>query len=150
VSSGAVQNSPRDLAAVIYAAKSTEDKHGSITTQIADCEALAARDGITVVGTYSDEAVSAYKRDRGPGLAAALEHAERDGCALVVQHSDRLARGDGKQARHLVEIALWALKADVTIRARTTRRSAICSTRSSPGNATTRTRRASRTPPGRA
>ena len=38
------------------------------------------------------------------------------GAELWVQHSDRLARGDGKLARHVVEIALWANKADVTIR----------------------------------
>jgi hypothetical protein len=35
---------------------------------------------------------------------------------LIVQHSDRLARGDGRQARHLVEIALWARKTGVKIR----------------------------------
>lgn len=29
--------------AVIYAAKSTEDKHGSIPTQFQDCRQLAAR-----------------------------------------------------------------------------------------------------------
>jgi hypothetical protein len=47
--------------------------------------------------------------------AAAL--AATDGaCELWVQHSDRLARGDGKLARHVVEIALWAIKADVKIR----------------------------------
>ena len=57
-----------------------------------------------VVGEYSDEAASAYKGDRGPELAAALEHAERIGATLIVQHSDRLARGDGKQARHLAEL----------------------------------------------
>jgi hypothetical protein len=33
-----------------------------------------------------------------------------------VQHSDRIARGAGKTARHVVEVALWAGKADVTIR----------------------------------
>jgi hypothetical protein len=34
---------------------------------------------------------------------------------LCVQHSDRLARGDGHSARHTVEIALWALKREVKI-----------------------------------
>jgi hypothetical protein len=38
------------------------------------------------------------------------------GAELWVQHSDRLARGDGHSARHTVEIALWALKRDVKIR----------------------------------
>ena len=35
---------------------------------------------------------------------------------LWAQHSDRLARGDGRTARHAVEIALWALKRDVRVR----------------------------------
>ena len=34
---------------------------------------------------------------------------------MIVDHSDRLARGDGKKAKHLVEYAIWAIKADVTI-----------------------------------
>jgi DNA invertase Pin-like site-specific DNA recombinase len=74
-----------------------------------------------IVAEFFDEAVSAFKRSRGPGLAEALretealasEHGEAE---LWVQHGDRLARGDGRRARHLVEIALWALKADVTVR----------------------------------
>jgi hypothetical protein len=35
---------------------------------------------------------------------------------LWVQHSDRLARGDGIVARHMVELALWALKAGIKVR----------------------------------
>ena len=35
---------------------------------------------------------------------------------LWAQHSDRLARGDGRSARHAVEIALWALKREVRVR----------------------------------
>ena len=35
---------------------------------------------------------------------------------LWVQHSDRLARGDGIVARHMVELALWAWKVGVKIR----------------------------------
>jgi DNA invertase Pin-like site-specific DNA recombinase len=106
--------------AVLYGAKSTEDAHGSIPTQLADGRALAERHGWEVVAERQDEAFSAYSGDRGPGLAAAMALCERiaaeDGvAALVVQHSDRLARGDGKTARHLVEIALWALKHDVKI-----------------------------------
>jgi site-specific DNA recombinase len=34
---------------------------------------------------------------------------------LIVQHCDRLAPGDGKQARHLIEIVLWALKTGVEL-----------------------------------
>lgn len=43
----------------------------------------------------------------------AEELAKDDGLAeLWALHSDRLARGDGRSARHAVEIALWALKQD--------------------------------------
>ena len=45
-----------------------------------------------------------------------MAHAEREGSALIVQHSDRLARGDGDRAQHLVEIVLWARKAGVTLK----------------------------------
>ena len=78
---------------------------------------MGREQGWTVEAVYSDEAASAWSGDRGPQLARAMEHAERIApCVLVVQHSDRLARGDGKQARHLVEIVTWAIGADVTIR----------------------------------
>jgi len=107
--------------AVIYAAKSTEDKHGSIGTQIEDGRQLAASECMNVVDTFADEAKSAFSGDRGPELAAALATCERvakecGSCVLIVQHSDRLARGDARTAKHLVEYALWAIKADVTIR----------------------------------
>lgn len=107
--------------AVIYAAKSTEDKKGSIQTQIADGHALAEREGLTVVGVYQDEAFSAFHGDRGPGLAEAIAHcealtAEGEAINLIVQHSDRLARGDAKHAKHLIEYALWAIKTGIRIR----------------------------------
>lgn len=104
------------MRAVIYAAKSTADEHGSIPTQLADCRAMAERKGWEVVGEYKDEAKSAFTGDRGAELAAALAECERlSPCALIVQHSDRLARGDAKQARHLIEVVLWALKHDVQL-----------------------------------
>lgn len=105
------------MKAIVYAAKSTEDIRGSIPTQLEDGRAMAAREGWEVTCEYVDEAVSAWTGDRGPGLAAALGHAERiSPCVLVVQHSDRLARGDGRTARHLGEIYFWALKTGVEIR----------------------------------
>ena len=71
---------------------------------------MAEREGWEVAGEYADEAVSAWRGDRGPELASALEHAAREAPAvLIVQHSDRLARGDGRQARHLAELYFWAL-----------------------------------------
>jgi site-specific DNA recombinase len=101
--------------AVLYAAKSTDDKHGSIPTQLDDARRLAKRDGFEVVAEFSDEAASAFKGNRGPGLAQALAKAEELGAALIVQHSDRLARGDGSQAQHLVELVLRARKAGVRL-----------------------------------
>ena len=78
---------------------------------------MAARERWEVAGEYADEAVSAWTGDRGPQLAAAMGHAELLApCVLVVQHSDRLARGDGRTARHLGEIYFWAIKAGVELR----------------------------------
>ena len=102
--------------AILYAAKSTEDIHGSIPTQLEDGQRLAEQEGLEVINEYFDEAASAYSGDRGPELAAALEHAERLGGSLIVQHSDRLARGDGKQARHLAELFFVANRIGVTLR----------------------------------
>ena len=110
------------IACVIYAAKSSEDLRGSIPGQLAECRTtIATHPERTVAAEYVDEAFSAYTGDRGPGLVDAMAHAEdlaeEQGLAeLWVQHSDRLARGDGHLARHTVEIALWALKRGVKIR----------------------------------
>jgi DNA invertase Pin-like site-specific DNA recombinase len=107
---------------VIYSAKSTEDVRGSLATQMTDCrDAASAAGGREIVAEYHDEAVSGFNRSRGPGLSAALAQVqalahEHGSAELWTQHSDRLARGDGRSARHLVEIALWALKAGVSIR----------------------------------
>jgi DNA invertase Pin-like site-specific DNA recombinase len=106
--------------AVVYAAKSTADEHGSIATQLADGRRLAGRGRWNVAAEYSDEAASAYSGDRGLGLASAMAHAEQlarehGRCALVVQHSDRLARGDGRSAKHLIEYTLWAIKNGVRL-----------------------------------
>lgn len=109
------------LPAVIYAAKSTDDKHGSIPTQLADCRAMAEREDWEVVAECHDEGKSAYSGNRGQGLAdararaveVAAEHGE---CVLVVQHSDRLARGDGLLADHLGELYFWARRNGVRLR----------------------------------
>lgn len=106
--------------AVVYAAKSTGDPHGSIDTQLAEGNDLARREGWQVVAQYSDEAASAYSGNRGPSLTRALAECEslcaiHGSCALIVQHSDRLARGDGREARHLIEIVIWAIKRDIQL-----------------------------------
>ena len=105
---------------VIYAAKSTKDKHDSIPTQLEDCRKLSEREGWEVVSEFSDEGFSAYSGNRGRGLSDAMAECERlvgehGTCALLVQHSDRLARGDGHVARHVVEFTLWSIKTRVRI-----------------------------------
>lgn len=102
--------------AILYAAKSTVDKKGSNRTQLADAREMAEREGLQIVGEYTDEDASAYHGNRGPGLAAALDHAERVGGSVIVQHSDRLARGDGVQARHLVQLVLEAKQRGIRLR----------------------------------
>jgi DNA invertase Pin-like site-specific DNA recombinase len=100
------------IPAVIYAAKSTEDTHGSIPTQLEDCGALADRERWEVVGEFSDEAFSAFSGNRGPDLdraktLAAATAAERGRCLLVAQDADRFARGAGDApgaADHLGEV----------------------------------------------
>ncbi|MCW3033353.1 MAG: hypothetical protein JWM60_1698 [Solirubrobacterales bacterium] len=110
------------VSCVIYAAKSSEDRRGSIPDQLQECRELVGVDSDReLVGEYSDERFSAYRGNRGPGLVEAMRHAEElafeNGRAeLWVQHSDRLARGDGVRARHAVEIGLWALKRGVDVR----------------------------------
>lgn len=106
--------------AVLYAAKSTADPKGSIPNQLREGREQAAEEKRAVVAEFSEAKQSAYSGDRGPELLAARAEAERliaqhGECALIIQHSDRLARGDGKKAAHLVEYALWGIKAGVKI-----------------------------------
>lgn len=102
--------------AILYAAKSTKDEKGSNATQLADGEAFAKAAGMPVEGCYADENESAYHGNRGPELEAALNHAERVGGSVIVQHSDRLARGDGVKARHLVQLVLEAMARGINLR----------------------------------
>lgn len=87
--------------AILYAAKSTEDKRDSIPEQLEDCREMAAENGWAVVGEYDDEGFSAYSRNRGKDWARAQEHAVRvaaetgQTCMLVAQAHDRFARGAG-------------------------------------------------------
>ncbi len=109
-------------ACVIYGAKSSPDERGSIADQIQRCREYAAQQAWDVEEVHTDEAASAYSSSRGPGLAAAKEAAariaaERGGCVLLAYASDRLARGDGEQAAHLVEVFLWARRSGVTLAA---------------------------------
>lgn len=110
--------------AVLYAAKSTEDRHGSIPDQLARTSALATAMAWDVHDRFSDEGFSAYSRNRGPGLqqakAKAVELAALHGtCNLVALHSDRIARGAGDApgaAEHLVEVVAFLRRHGVILR----------------------------------
>jgi DNA invertase Pin-like site-specific DNA recombinase len=109
--------------AIVYAAKSTADPHGSIPTQLADARAMAEREGWTVEGEYRDEAFSAWSGNRGPGLAAAREQAaalarDHGTAILVAQDADRFARGSGDApgaADHLGELFFAMKRAGVEL-----------------------------------
>ena len=105
-------NHPSKIPAILYAAKSTEDRHGSIPDQLGDCRAMAEREGWQVLGEFKDEGFSAYSGNRGPGLrrakqAAAKAAEGRGRCVLVAQDGDRFARGAGDEpgaADHLFQV----------------------------------------------
>jgi DNA invertase Pin-like site-specific DNA recombinase len=107
--------------AVIYAAKSTADPRGSIPTQLADARAAALAEGREIAAEHHDEAASAFKCNRGQGLTDAKDAAirlaaERGSAELWVQHSDRLARGDGITADHLAEVWFALRRGGVRLR----------------------------------
>jgi site-specific DNA recombinase len=110
---------------VIYAAKSTQDKHRSIDTQLDDGREKSAEEDWEVVGVFTDEKFSAYSGNRGKGLQEAKELAisvarERgEVCMLLAQASDRFARGEGDKpgaADALIEIWHQLRRADVHLR----------------------------------
>lgn len=105
---------------VSYAAKSNKDDVDSLPSQHKQNYEWAAGRGEQVVASFQDEA-SGFKGSRGPGLQRAKDHCERlaaDGVpvGLVVAVSDRLARGDGRAAAHLVEHVLWARQHNIEIK----------------------------------
>jgi DNA invertase Pin-like site-specific DNA recombinase len=102
--------------AILYGAKSTEDKRGSIPTQLKQAREMAEGEGRPVVDEFFDEDESAYYGNRGAELEAALNRAELIGAQVFVQHSDRLARGDGVLARHLVQLVLEARARGIRLR----------------------------------
>jgi hypothetical protein len=80
-----------------------------------------AEGGRRVLAERWDENASAYTGNRGPGLAdakrLAIEAAAEYGRAeLWVQHSDRLARGDGLTADHLAEVFFEMRRQGVRLR----------------------------------
>jgi site-specific DNA recombinase len=123
-SEGAAMDTEPTLPAIVYAAKSTEDKHGSIPDQLLKTRRLCENEDWPMLGEFSDEGFSAYSGNRGPGLedakAKAIElAAEHGGCLLVALHSDRVARGAGDEpgaADHLVEVVAHLRRHGVRLR----------------------------------
>src|SRR4051812_28034323 len=103
----------RGAPAILYGAKSTQDRRRSLKTQLEDAREFAEQNGWTVLAEYKDEGFSAFSGNRGPGLRAAEEHAARLAaeagvpCMLVAQAADRFARGAGDApdaSDHLIEV----------------------------------------------
>jgi len=99
--------------AILYAAKSTQDRRRSTKTQLEDAREFAEEQGWVILAEYRDEGFSAYSKNRGPSLRAAEDHAARAAveaghpCMLVAQAPDRFARGAGDApgaTDHLVEV----------------------------------------------
>lgn len=82
-------------AAVIYA-RISEDRVGAglgVDRQLSDCRELAARLGIEIVGTFSDNDLSAYSGKPRPGYRALLKALEAGSATVVLAwHTDRLHR----------------------------------------------------------
>jgi site-specific DNA recombinase len=80
--------------AAIYARFSTDlQTEKSIEDQIALCRTAAARDGLSVIGTYQDSAASGASLHGRPGLQRLLADARAKGFdVLLVEAFDRIAR----------------------------------------------------------
>ena len=105
--------------AVIYAARSKDEEPGKDSTgdQVAAIEKQL--DDRTVIGAPHIDHASGFKRDRGPGLEAAIAAAVAAAPSeLWVFHSSRLARGSGEQeeARSLMELLVYLRRHGVTVR----------------------------------
>ena len=105
---------------VVYAAKSTEDVRGSIETQIGDCPGSnrAAGRPPCRLGTYRRGRFSLpwqpRSRPRGCQTGCRAPRCPARWFELWVQHSDRLARGDGLAADHLAEVFFEMRRAGVS------------------------------------
>jgi DNA invertase Pin-like site-specific DNA recombinase len=99
-----IDRSMDHISVVIYAARSKKgDDDRSTDSQRADVRARVVRETPTrlVQGEFTDDGFSGSKRNRGPGLKAAIEAAlaaaaEHGACELWAFHSSRFGRGTGK------------------------------------------------------
>ncbi len=104
---------------ILYAAKSSEDEKGSIVGQLdAIRKAIDAEGDREVIGEHSDENISGFRKSRGSELEAAITLAKAAAPSeLWCFDPDRLARGNGVEARHLGKLYFDLLEAGVKIRA---------------------------------
>jgi hypothetical protein len=113
-------------AVVIYGCLSDKGEEESIESQIAKVRERLGHvypDGYRVVGVFTDNGKSGLKRNRGPGLQAALDAATRAAdehgqAELWANTSARFARGSGRkdEARSLVELFTQMRRAGVALR----------------------------------
>ena len=89
----------------IYSRFSTDTQDvTSITGQVANCEALAARENLKVVARYEDEGLSGNDDNR-PGyqrMLAALEKGKIDG--IVCDETSRITRNQAELHRLVAEL----------------------------------------------
>lgn len=110
--------------AILYAAESAGKNEASVPSQLNELREYAAAQKppwiVREDDVFSDAGASAYSGSRGPGLASARARCTelakcKDDVVLLVFATDRLARGDGVQAAHLLEYVLEAAKAGYRI-----------------------------------
>jgi DNA invertase Pin-like site-specific DNA recombinase len=120
-----LMNANEPTPVVAYAARSAKATENEEThQQLAAIRArLAQEDGRDLIATYSEDARSGFKGDRGPELEAAMAHAvelTRDHATveLWVWASNRLARGSGLkgEARSVLEVFAYLRRSGVTLR----------------------------------
>jgi Resolvase, N terminal domain len=115
-------------AVVIYGCLSDKgEDEQSIPSQVAKVRERLAQvypDGFAVVGVFTDDGVSGSKKNRGPGLSAAIDAAasaadEHGQAELWANTSARFARGSGRkdEARSLLELFTQMRRAGVALRA---------------------------------
>jgi DNA invertase Pin-like site-specific DNA recombinase len=79
--------------AVIYARYSSDNqREESIEGQLRECKAFAERNGITIVGTYIDRALSAKTDDRPEFQHMVMDSSKRLFEVVIVWKLDRFSR----------------------------------------------------------
>lgn len=100
---------------VIYArlsqAKSKSEESDSIRNQVAALMTIAKASGYEIVGTYTDDGKSAFKRIDRPGFTSMLIDMSRGQFDLILaRHTDRLERNDEDGTKLRVACARYGVR----------------------------------------